>query len=85
MDFRWWFNVDGRIKNIYDNYLQSLPLDGHASQFFINIEDLLLTDSRPIKICAKAGELVLWDSKMFHYNVIPYNKESVRMCIYVSM
>ena len=70
---------------VYDNYLARHPLEGHSPYFFVDITDPLLSICRPIKICADAGELVLWNSKMTHCNVTPHNTNSARMCIYVSM
>ena len=60
------------------------PIDGigfsHA-----DLKDPELIKCQPIKICAKAGDIILWNGKTFHCNVSPRIKDGLRMCLYVSM
>lgn len=49
-----------------------------------DITDPYLSDKQMIKICAQAGEIILFDSRIFHQNVPPTGT-NYRMCTYVSM
>ena len=48
------------------------------------MNDPLLNTKQMIKICAKDGELILFDSRIFHCNMPPISN-NIRMCTYVSM
>ncbi len=71
-------------QHIYDKYLNKYPLVGHSSQFMIDLNDEDVKNCEPIKICAPAGHIILFDSRIFHCNVKP-DKDRLRMCTYVSM
>lgn len=72
---------------IFNQYLRKHPLTGHGGyQFKIDTEDPLIKKScRGIKVCASAGDLIIWDSRVFHCNVSPVKQSTYRMCVYVSM
>lgn len=40
---------------------------------------------RAIKVCAKPGDFLLWDSRTFHANTVPTRKGSLRACTYICM
>lgn len=70
----------------YNKFLRAHPLTGFGGfQFKVDPSDPVLKECRNIKVCAKAGELVVWDGHTFHCNVSPKKKDSLRMCVYVSM
>jgi hypothetical protein len=50
-----------------------------------NMADPLLCVLPLIKICAPAGHILLWDSRIFHCNINPNEGGNYRMCTYVSM
>lgn len=68
----------------FDEYMERHPIDGFGF-CPADMTDVQLKECRPIKICAKEGEAILWDGRIFHCNVPPKNENNVRMCIYVSM
>ena len=68
---------------IFEEYLNRHPKQGIVG-FAVQRDDPLIKNKRNIKICAPAGSLILFDSRMFHCNVQPWGKQH-RMCIYVSM
>jgi len=70
----------------YRKYLRTHPLTGYGKfQFKVNPNDPVLSECHQIKVCSRAGELVIWSGYIFHCNVAPRNKNSLRMCVYVSM
>ncbi len=72
--------------NIFGNYLERHPIDGIGGGFFrADKNDSELKKCRSIKICAPAGHLLLWDSRIFHSNVPPSIGNGPRMCTYVCM
>lgn len=81
--------LDGSSK-IWDNYMQRHPAAGIFWQP-ADLNDCELVNCKPIKVCAPAGSLILFDSRMMHCNTNPIGsvmKAGVprfRMCTYVSM
>ena len=69
----------------FKEYFNRHPIDGMAGNYNIEQTDLDVVASRKLKICAKAGQIVLWDSRVFHYNVPPNSSGGYRLCTYVSM
>ncbi len=69
---------------VFSKYLGERPLDGWSPQWFPDLSSPLLKDLALRKICAGAGEIVLWDSRTFHCNTTPTGDQP-RACIYVSM
>lgn len=74
---------------VFDEYSRTHPIDGLNGWLKVDIEDRLLYDKELIKICAPAGSIILWDSRMFHCNRAPTNgikeMDRVRMGLYISM
>lgn len=71
-------------QHFFDEYMERHPIDGFGF-CPADMDDIHLKQCRPIKICAKAGEIILWDGRIFHCNVSPVIENHLRMCIYVSM
>ena len=63
-------------------------MDKHLSEGIIwqiaDMNDPLLSTKQMIKICAKAGEMIMFDSRIFHCNMPPIGN-NLRICTYVSM
>lgn len=38
-----------------------------------------------IKVCANAGDLVLWDSRTFHHSTLPANRTAIRAAVYTCL
>jgi hypothetical protein len=74
--------VDGSQK-IFKKYMEKHPSEG-LSWFKVDMNDPLISNLPLIKVCAPAGHIILWDSRVFHCNVSPIGKKA-RMCTYVSM
>ena len=72
-----------KSKDIYDDYINAHPSEG-IEYFHVDMTDPLLSDKRVLKVCAPAGHMLLWDSRMFHSNTKPMSNKP-RMCTYVSM
>lgn len=82
--------IEGSHK-IFGEYMDKHPSYGIVWEL-ADINDSLLSTKKMIKICAPAGSIILWDSRIMHSNVSPsgsYYKEDntprYRMCCYVSM
>lgn len=73
-----------RSQEIFKDYIDRHPTDGF-SFYFADMTDPELQACRPIKICAPAGHIILWDGRVFHCNVSPTTQGHLRMCTYVSM
>jgi hypothetical protein len=69
----------------FKEYFDRHPIDGMANNWNIEQMDPQVASSKKLKICAAAGQITLWDSRLFHYNVPPTKKNSYRLCTYVSM
>lgn len=71
-------------KDVFTTYM-----DRHQSSGLVwGLEDILdpfIVNLQKIKICAPAGHIILFDSRMFHCNCPPRNLGSYRMCTYVCM
>jgi hypothetical protein len=72
-----------RSQDVHDEYMAKYPSSGIIWEK-ANIKDDLLKDRKLIKICAPAGHIILFDSRIFHCNVPPTG-DNFRMCTYVSM
>ena len=78
-------------RSVFEEYMNKYPSEG-ITWGPANMEDSILKDKKLLKICAPAGHVLLWDSRMFHCNVQPTGsalKEDgtprFRMATYVSM
>ncbi|MBL8679326.1 MAG: phytanoyl-CoA dioxygenase family protein [Myxococcales bacterium] len=40
-------------------------------------------EARALKVCAKAGDVLLFDSRTFHCNTVPTRRDAIRACAYV--
>lgn len=69
---------------VFDDYMARHPSEGIAWAP-ADISDPALAQRKIVKICARAGHIILFDGRMFHCNVHPTNPDAVRMCTYVSM
>ena len=69
----------------FEGYLNRHLLEGFSAHFKLDMGDPGLSSCRPIKICAPAGHILLWESRIAHCNVPPRKTGGLRMCIYVSM
>jgi hypothetical protein len=71
----------------FAGYFQRHPADGFSSFFKVDMSDPELRTLPVIKVCAPAGHLVLWDSRIVHANAPPSRQavKKPRMCAYVSM
>ena len=86
-------SVDGglvlveKIHLAFAGYFQRHPADGFSPFFKVDMNDEILRTLPVIKICAPAGHLILWDSRIVHSNCPPNNQnvKKPRMCAYVSM
>jgi hypothetical protein len=78
------FLLEGSQKGFAD-YLQRHLLEGFVAHYNLDLADPGLASCRPIKVCAPAGHILLWDSRVAHCNVPPKREGGLRMCIYVSM
>jgi len=65
-------------------YINKHPVDGIGRLFPIDPFDPILKDCQIVKPCLKPGEILLFDSRVFHCNTNP-KSNNPRMCIYVSM
>ena len=70
-------------REVFKEYMEKYPSSGIIWEK-ANIRDPLLSDKQLIKICAPAGHIILFDSRIFHCNVPP-TSDNYRMCTYVSM
>jgi hypothetical protein len=59
-------------------------LDGYG-WFQVDMSDSVLARLPIVKVCAPAGSLVLWDSRVVHANCPPSTGRGPRMCAYASM
>jgi len=78
-------------KDVFEEYMDKYPSEGIVWGPS-NMGDPMLATKRLIKICAPAGHILLFDSRVFHCNVAPSgstlkqdNLPRFRMAIYVSM
>ncbi|AYV86184.1 MAG: lyase [Solumvirus sp.] len=76
---------------IFDQYLKDHPAEGIVASN-IDVNDPLLINKKWLKICAPAGSLILFDSRIVHCNMQPLKDTTVsssmsryRMCFYISM
>jgi len=72
------FFIDKQITNYSDWYL----LNNEQKNYFLN------NGCKQINICAKAGSMILWDSRTFHQGKlvsIDREFENFRMVVYISM
>lgn len=67
----------------FTDYLERHPTDG-IKWFKVNMNDPNISQLPIIKLCAPAGHMILWDSRVFHCNIQPTG-DTPRMCTYVSM
>lgn len=74
--------LDGS-QHIFNDYMKRHPSEGIVWGPAIT-DDIDLIKCPMIKICAPAGHLILWDSRIFHCNVHPKIGANFRMCTYVS-
>ena len=79
-------------RDIFKEYMENHPLDGFGLTFSDLDDDLVKYSDRSriklrriIKVCAPAGHIILWDSRMIHSNIPPSKTGGLRMCTYVSM
>ena len=70
----------------FAGYFDRHPTDGFG-WFKVDMSDPELSQLPVIKVCAPAGHLVLWDSRMVHANCPPSGQSTLkpRMCLYISM
>nr|WIL03187.1 2OG-Fe(II) oxygenase [Cedratvirus borely] len=68
----------------FSTYLLQHPTDGLSAFFPVDPFCPTLSSCLVVKPCLKAGELLLFDSRVFHCNVAP-KSDQPRMCLYVSM
>jgi hypothetical protein len=73
-----------RSHEAFAGYLTRHPADGYG-WFRVDISDPELAALPIVKVCASAGSLVLWDSRVVHANCPPSASRGPRMCVYVSM
>jgi hypothetical protein len=73
-----------RSHQTFVEYMNRHPSEG-LSWGKADMNDPSLSGQRLIKICAPAGHILLFDGRMFHCNVHPYNSTNYRMATYVSM
>lgn len=78
-------------RDIFSQYLDKHPSSGIVWGP-VDMSDTLVSTKRLIKICAPAGSIILFDSRMFHCNVHPTgsimrpdNTPRFRMAHYVSL
>ena len=78
-------------RDIFDNYMEKYPSQG-IMWTFANMENEMLSNKRLLKVCAPAGSIILFDSRMFHCNIqpsgLPLRSDGTprfRMATYVSM
>jgi hypothetical protein len=67
---------------VWKKYMEAHPEDGLVWGP-VDMSDDLVSALPIIKVCAPAGHLLLWDSRVFHCNIA--GTEGYRMCVYVSM
>ena len=70
--------------NKFKEYLDKYSADGIKPFYRIHTSNSVLKDCKVIKPCLAAGEILLWDSRVFHCNTPP-TSNNPRMCVYVSM
>ena len=68
----------------FNQYYKTHPLTGLSTDHYDIIYDCELQKLPLLKICAKPGQLILWDSRTIHCNCYPADDHR-RMCTYVSM
>jgi len=70
----------------FGRYLERHPADGFG-WFKVDMSDPELSKLPIVKVCAPAGHLILWDSRVVHANCPPRGqlKLKPRICAYVSM
>ena len=71
----------------FAGYLERHALAGFGEWLLVDMEDEVLSELDVIKVCAPAGHLVLWDSRVVHANCPPRGQSTPRprICAYVSM
>lgn len=76
----------GGSKELFHQYMEEHPSAGYKWTRAQTV-DPCFDDVSYVKVCAHAGELVLWHGMMFHCNVPPTRSDpsAYRMCTYVSM
>lgn len=69
------------------SYYDTYPYKEERGHWKVNLDQLKTVDPDPqlVKVCAEEGDLVLWDSRMFHCNMRGYEGGNFRGCLYVSM
>lgn len=75
----------------HEDYMKKHPSEG-ITWGYADISDSLFSSCNPIKVCAPAGSIILFDSRNFHCNIQPFGtpfksdgNPRFRMCTYVSM
>jgi hypothetical protein len=74
--------IEGSHK-VFKNYCDRHPLEGFTWNN-TDMSDPELSKLPAIKVCLRAGEMALWDSRVVHTNTAPLD-DSIRMVTYVSM
>ena len=74
-----------KSRDYFSEYLDDHMEQGWDGFYPIDYDDHRVKQSKVVKVCGNAGEIFLWDSRIFHCNVPPVNHNSVRMCTYVCM
>lgn len=76
---------------VFPEYMAKHPSEG-ITWAPGDMSDPLLSTRKLIKICAKRGEIILFDSRTFHCNIHPFGSKMrsdgsprFRMCTYVAM
>lgn len=68
----------------FTEYIERHPVDGIDKFFPIDIDDASLSACPIVKPCLNPGDVLCWDSRVFHCNTPPLSS-NMRMCIYISM
>ena len=83
---------DGGLVVVPDTHLEHADFfDGHARSeqrsdwYKLTDEEKVSYAERVIKVEAKAGDFLMWDSRTLHANDVPTREGSVRACAYVCM
>lgn len=78
-------------RDVFNAYMEKYPSQG-IMWTYANMENEMLSNKKLIKICAPAGSILLFDSRMFHCNtqptgsvIKPDGTPRFRMATYVSM
>jgi Phytanoyl-CoA dioxygenase (PhyH) len=70
--------------NLFNDYMESRPSEGITGWTSIDMNNPIISELPIVKICANAGDIILWDSRTFHCGFYPLEGHGPRMCIYVS-